>query len=99
MKKKWIKENKKPVVKIRKPKLSFAERLASKIKHLGQIDVSISSTNSVDSGWVNIYLDELHYISFWLTNKGDGIERITIRKDIVGVVDTKQIAATKMIKP
>lgn len=88
-----MKNNK--LVKVRKSKRVFAEILTDKLSQLGKIDAQINVHKELDSGWVNIYLDDVHYISFWLIDKGNRIDRITIHKNIIGVIDTKQICATQ----
>ena len=77
--------------KQRKPRLTFAERLAEKLKHLGEIEHSSFSDNS--GAWVTLKVNDIT-LSFGFDIKGEKINGLGLYKDVVEVVDQKQIWRT-----
>ncbi len=90
-----MKEDKKKVKAPRKeraPRKDFAERLADKLKGIGEIDEGCLSD---DSGrWVSVQVG-LMSLNFSFDMKGEKITDIGLYKDIVEVVDQKQLWTVK----
>jgi hypothetical protein len=74
--------------KQRKPRMSFAEKLAEKLKHLGEVEHSHFYDNS--GAWVQLKVKDIT-LSIGFDMKGENIDGIGLFKDVVEVVDQKQL--------
>lgn len=75
-------------IKHRKPKKTFLQKLAEKLKVFGEVDEGAFSDKS--GSWVGVRMG-MEYISFSFDMKGEHLDRIIITRDIIGVIDTKTI--------
>lgn len=80
----------KKITKERKPKKSFADRLAEKLHHLGDIDTGSLSDDS--GSWVCVKVG-LYSFNFTFDIKGEKIERLGLYKEVWQMVDEKQLVS------
>lgn len=72
----------------RRPRRTFAERLAEKLSHLGDIDTGSLSDRS--ASWVCVKVG-LYSFNFTFDIKGEKIERLGLYKEVWQMVDEKQL--------
>lgn len=72
--------------KERKPKITFRERLVKKLFE--------SNLGDDNSSWITLRTGD-YCVSISLLPNDETIDRISVHKDIIGVVDTKQLFSTK----
>jgi len=78
----------KPIVKEKKPRKDFAQRLAEKLRELGEVDEGALGD---DSGrWVLLRQGDLS-VNFSFDMKGEKIDRVGFYKQVWQVVDDQQI--------
>ncbi len=77
--------------KQRKPRMSFAEKLAEKLKHLGEVEHSHFNDNS--GAWVELKVKDIALV-FNFDMKGEKLDGVNLYQDVVQVVDTTKVWGT-----
>ena len=86
-------------IKQKKPRMTFAERLAGKLLNIGDIDTGMLSDRS--ASWVCVKVGQYSF-NFTFDAKGEKIERLGLYKEVWQMVDEKQLVsfdASKKDKP
>jgi hypothetical protein len=78
----------KKATKLKKPRMTFAERLAGKLLNIGDIDTGVMSDRS--ASWVCVKVG-LYSFNFTFDAKGEKIERLGLYKEVWQMVDEKQL--------
>lgn len=76
--------------KIKRPRMTFAERLAGKLLTIGDIETGILSDRS--ASWVSVRVKDLCF-SFTFDPKGEKIIRLGLYQDVWEKTGEKQIAS------
>ena len=77
-------------IKPKKPRMTFAERLAGKLLNIGDIDTGTLSDKS--GVWVCVKVGQYSF-NFSFDGKGENIERLGLYKEVWQMVDEKQLVS------